>query len=153
MVAEGAGEEILGTSLVTDAGGNRKLPAIGEYMKACISKYFAEHGTVATVKYIDPSYMIRAVPANASDALLCMLLAQNSVHGAMAGYTAFSTGLINNRVVYIPIARLVHSSPRLMDPLGRTWERVIAMTRQPNTEPTLKMQKNWNENMLDRTII
>jgi 6-phosphofructokinase 1 len=29
VVAEGAGEELLGQSSVTDAGGNRKLPPIG----------------------------------------------------------------------------------------------------------------------------
>lgn len=28
-----------------------------------------------------------------------MQLAQNAVHGAMAGYTAFSSGVINNRTV------------------------------------------------------
>lgn len=54
------------------------------------------------------------MPANASDALYCMLLSQNAVHGAMAGFTAFSTGLLNNRVVYIPIPRLVATSPRVM---------------------------------------
>ena len=62
--------------------------------------------------------MIRSVPANASDALYCMMLAQNAVHGAMAGYTGFSVGLVNNRVVYIPIPRMVATSPRIMDPAG-----------------------------------
>lgn len=65
-----------------------------------------------------------------------MLLAQNAVHGCMAGYTAFSTGLVNNRVVYIPIPRLVATSPRVMDPVGRSWERVISVTRQPHVPPT-----------------
>ncbi len=58
--------------------------------------------------------MIRSVPANASDAQYCMLLAQNAVHGAMAGFTAFSVGLVNNRLVYIPIPRLVATSPRML---------------------------------------
>lgn len=66
-----------------------------------------------------------------------MLLAQNAVHGAMAGYTGFTVGLVNNRVVYIPIPRLVATSPRVMDPLGRTWERAIARTRQPMTGPSV----------------
>ena len=94
----------------------------------------------------------RSVPANASDALYCMLLSQSAVHGAMVGYTGkyysvyrvsnyhdgyavryslffnlnkynitefevccpvffffisgFSVGLINNRMVYIPIPLL-----------------------------------------------
>jgi hypothetical protein len=50
---------------------------------------------------------------------------------AMAGYTNFSTGIVNNRVVYIPIPRLVATSPRGVDPNGRTWERVRTITRQP----------------------
>ncbi len=135
VVAEGAGEDLLGKSQETDKGGNRKLPPIGEFLKGKISEYFKANGMESTVKYIDPSYMIRSVPANASDSLYCMLLSQNAVHGAMAGYTAFSTGLVNNRVVYIPIPRLVATSPRVMDPMGRTWERLIAITRQPKHEP------------------
>lgn len=78
----------------------------------------------------------RSVPANSSDSVYCMVLAQNAVHGAMAGYTSFSVGLVNNRVVLIPITRLVATSPRVMNPTGRTWERVLSITRQPNTEPT-----------------
>jgi 6-phosphofructokinase 1 len=131
VVAEGAGEELLGKSIEIDASGNHKLPSIGDFLKKEITSYFKKEGMEATVKYIDPSYMIRSVPANASDSLLCMLLSQNAVHGAMAGFTGFSVGLVNNRVVFIPIPKLVATSPRLMDPNGRTWERVIAMTRQP----------------------
>lgn len=150
VVAEGAGEELLGKSTATDAGGNRKLPPIGEFLKTKINEYFKSKGLEATVKYIDPSYMIRSVPANASDSLYCMLLSHNAVHGAMAGYTAFSTGLVNNRVVYIPIPRLVATSPRIMDPVGRTWERVLANTRQPNQAPTIDAA---NCTVNDRTMV
>ena len=79
VVAEGAGEEILGQSAETDAGGNRKLPQIGEYMKKQIEEYFMKHGEEATVKYIDPSYTVRSVPANGADSLYCLSLAQNAV--------------------------------------------------------------------------
>lgn len=78
-----------------------------EFIKKEISDYFTERNIPSNVKYIDPSYMIRSVPANASDAMFCLILAQNAVHGAMAGFTAFSVGLVNNRVVYIPISRCV----------------------------------------------
>lgn len=71
------------------------------------------------------------MPANAADSVYCMLLGQNAVHGAMAGFTGFTVGLLNNRVVLMPIARVVATSPRTMDPTGRTWERVLAVTRQP----------------------
>jgi 6-phosphofructokinase 1 len=135
VVAEGAGEEILGASVEVDAGGNKKLPPIGEYMKKVIEAYFSKQGETATVKYIDPSYTVRSVPANAADSLYCMQLAQNAVHGAMAGYTGFSVGLCNDRMVWIPIPELVATSPRSMNPRGRTWERVLALTRQPNTVP------------------
>jgi len=133
VVAEGAGEELLGESTETDASGNKKLPMIGEFMREKIVDYFRDNGEVATVKYIDPSYMIRSIPANASDSLYCMQLAQNAVHGAMAGYTGFSVGLCNNKMVLLPIPQLVAASPRMMKSNGRTWERVLALTRQPNT--------------------
>lgn len=53
----------------------------------------------------------------------------------MAGYTGFSVGLVNNRDVYIPMEQIIRSSPRSMSPYGTTWERVLAMTGQPNTAP------------------
>lgn len=52
----------------------------------------------------DPTYMIRAIPSNASDNVYCTLLAQSAVHGAMAGYTGFTVGPVNSRHAYIPIA-------------------------------------------------
>jgi 6-phosphofructokinase 1 len=64
-----------------------------------------------------------------------MQLAQNAVHGAMAGFTGFSVGLCNNRMVFIPIPEVVATSPRSMNPRGQTWERVLGLTRQPNTVP------------------
>ena len=69
VVAEGAGEELLGQSAETDAGGNKKLPPIGEFMKKQVEAYFKKFNDEATVKYIDPSYTVRSVPANASDSL------------------------------------------------------------------------------------
>ncbi|EED95817.1 6-phosphofructokinase, partial [Thalassiosira pseudonana CCMP1335] len=133
VVAEGAGEELLGESTETDASGNKKLPQIGEFMKKAVNDYFRKQGEEATVKYIDPSYMIRSVPANATDTLYCMQLGQNAVHGCFAGYTGFSVGLCNNKMCLLPIPELVATSPRQMNPMGRTWERILAVTRQPNT--------------------
>ena len=69
VVAEGAGEELVGESAEVDAGGNKKLPAIGEYMKKAITDYYKKNNDEATVKYIDPSYTVRSVPANAADSL------------------------------------------------------------------------------------
>ncbi|KAL7565876.1 hypothetical protein ACA910_021467 [Epithemia clementina (nom. ined.)] len=135
VVAEGAGEDLLGQSTQVDKGGNRKLPPIGEYIQQAIKDHFAQHGEESTVRYIDPSYTVRSNPANAVDTVYCTQLAQNAVHGAMAGYTGFSVGLVNNEMVYLPIPQLVASSPRNMNPHGPTWEAVLAMTGQPNHAP------------------
>ena len=132
VVAEGAGEDLIGVATATDAGGNKSLPEIGPFFKEAVSTFFNKFGVQTTIKYIDPSYMIRSVPANASDSLFCMLLAQNAVHGAMAGYTCFTTGIVCNRTVYIPIPAIVENSPRILDKVGRTWERVVSVTGQPN---------------------
>mmetsp|Transcript_5059 Transcript_5059/g.10336 ORF Transcript_5059/g.10336 Transcript_5059/m.10336 type:complete len:573 (-) Transcript_5059:105-1823(-) len=132
VVAEGAGEDILGKSTQVDKGGNRKLPPIGEFIRDQIKDYFTAQGEDSTVRYIDPSYTVRSVPANAADSIYCTDLAQNAVHGTMAGYTGFSVGLINNQCCYIPIPQLVATSPRQMNPRGQIWERVLAMTGQPS---------------------
>lgn len=141
VVAEGAGEELLGQSEEVDSGGNRKLPPIGEYIKQRISEHFASFGEECTIRYIDPSYTVRSVPANACDSLYCTHLAQCAVHGAMAGYTGFSTGLVNNQMAYIPIPQLASSSPRSMDPSGANWEKIIAMTGQPNHAPAKPLRR------------
>lgn len=140
VVAEGAGVGVLEPQLDAagnpkrDAGGNLVLPEVGPWLKQRIVQHFTETtGKPPIVKYIDPSYTIRSVPANSSDAVLCLLLAQNAVHGCMAGYTGFSVGVVNNRLVYLPMDAVVANSPRVIDPMGRTWERVAACTGQPNT--------------------
>ena len=58
------------------------------------------------VRYIDPSYQLRSVSANPSDSVYCSDLGSTAVHGAMAGFTCFSAGRINQRYVYIPIAEM-----------------------------------------------
>lgn len=135
VVAEGAGEDLLGASTITDAGGNRKLPPIGEWLCARIKDHFKHQGKEATLKYIDPSYMVRSVPADASDSYLCMTLAHAAAHGIMAGYTGFTVGLVNNRTVMVPIPELAAASPRSMAAHGRTWERVVSITNQPAHRP------------------
>lgn len=70
-----AGEELLGESAEKDASGNKKLPAIGEYLKKVVVEYFAKHGEEATVKYIDPSYTVRSVPGKYFWSLVSILCA------------------------------------------------------------------------------
>lgn len=138
VVAEGAGQDLIGATQMTEAGsGNTKLAPIAEYIRDEITAYFENQGVEARMKYIDPSYMVRGVPANSADALYCSELAQNAVHCAMAGFTGFSVGLVNNTLVMIPIPHLTATSPRAMnleEKGGEVWNRVIAMTGQPRPE-------------------
>ena len=53
-------------------------------------------------------------------------------------------------MVYIPIPRLVATSPRVMDPNGRTWERIRAMTRQPQQYNTFNIV---GKNVCKTTVI
>eukprot|EP00968_Pinguiococcus_pyrenoidosus_P021497 scaffold2808_cov255-Pinguiococcus_pyrenoidosus.AAC.14 len=99
VVAEGAGEDVLGKSAEVDAGGNRKLPQIGEFLCTQLKEYFKSQGKPVTIKYIDPSYIIRSVPANSRDSYECFVLAQGAVHGAMAGFTGFTVGMVNSHTV------------------------------------------------------
>jgi 6-phosphofructokinase 1 len=83
VLAEGAGEELLGKSEeIIDAGGNRALPEIAPFIVNAIKEHYKENNDSATVTYIDPSYTVRSVPANGADSLYCTQLAQNAVHGA-----------------------------------------------------------------------
>uniref|UniRef100_A0A7S1CPN8 Phosphofructokinase domain-containing protein n=1 Tax=Bicosoecida sp. CB-2014 TaxID=1486930 RepID=A0A7S1CPN8_9STRA len=137
VVAEGVGEQLLldptRKDIERDASGNVKLPPIAPWLKDRVVEFFEAQGITVNVKVLDPSYMIRSVKANASDSLYCMLLAQNVVHGVMAGYTGFSVALVNNRLVYLPMTSITKNSPAFMNPRGRTWERILSATRQPNT--------------------
>jgi 6-phosphofructokinase 1 len=135
VVSEGAGQDIVEATDMTEKGsGNKVLAPIAEYIRDKISDYFEKEGEDTRMKYIDPSYMVRGVPANSSDSLYCSELAQNAVHCSMAGFTGFSVGLVNNTLVMIPIPLLTATSPRMMSLQkkgGEIWNRVIAMTGQP----------------------
>uniref|UniRef100_A0A7S2TY59 Phosphofructokinase domain-containing protein n=1 Tax=Lotharella oceanica TaxID=641309 RepID=A0A7S2TY59_9EUKA len=132
VVAEGAGVSMMKSTQKRDESGNIRLPSIGAFLKKKINAYFESKGEKANIKYHDPSYMIRSVPANAADSVMCNILAENAVHGAMAGYTGFTSGLVNNRSVYIPIPAITATSPVRLNPFGRTWERVCNDTQQPH---------------------
>ncbi|XP_072980792.1 ATP-dependent 6-phosphofructokinase 5, chloroplastic-like [Typha angustifolia] len=130
-VAEGAGQELLQKSNATDASGNTILSDIGVHIQQQIKRHFKGIGIPADVKYIDPTYMVRAVRANASDAILCTVLGQNAVHGAFAGFSGITTGVCNTHNVYLPIPEVIRS-PRFVDPNSRMWHRCLTSTGQPD---------------------
>jgi 6-phosphofructokinase 1 len=97
-----------------------------------LQEYFAKHNVMdITLKYIDPTYMIRAIPANASDNVYSTLLAQSAVHGAMAGYTGFVSGLVNGRHTYIPFNRITERQNKVVI-TDRMWARMLSSTNQPS---------------------
>lgn len=130
-VAEGAGQDMLEKSTATDASGNKILSDIGSYLQSQIKDHFKGIGVHADLKYIDPTYMIRAIRANASDAILCTVLGQNAVHGAFAGFSGITVGICNTHYVYLPIPEVI-TSPRCVNPNSRMWHRCLTSTGQPD---------------------
>ncbi|KAJ9670206.1 hypothetical protein PVL29_026634 [Vitis rotundifolia] len=130
-VAEGAGQNFLEKTNATDASGNIVFGDIGVHIQQETKKYFKAIGNPADVKYIDPTYMIRACRANASDGILCTVLGQNAVHGAFAGYSGITVGICNTHYVYLPIPEVI-SYPKVVDPNSRMWHRCLTSTGQPD---------------------
>ena len=129
-VAEGAGQEYVEAALGHDASGNRKLGDIGVYLRDRIGAYFKERQTELNLKYIDPSYMIRSVPAATNDRIYCMRLGQAAVHAAMAGKTGLVVARWHSSYVHVPIA-VATSARRMVDPGGDLWLCVLESTGQP----------------------
>lgn len=130
VVAEGAGQELFDSASSLDASGNVRLQDFGRYLRHRIAEDFATAGVEANLKYIDPSYTIRSVPANPYDSVYCIRLAHAAVHAAMAGRTEMVVGRWRGRFVHVPIA-LAISSRNLVDPDGDLWLSVLEATGQP----------------------
>ena len=130
LVAEGAGQELLERTNAIDASGNTELADIGRYLQHHICDYFKKKNIEINLKFIDPSYIIRAAPANTTDSVYCGRLGSNAVHAAMTGRTEVLIGLVHNQYVHIPI-RLAVSRRNIIDPNGPLWRDVIDATGQP----------------------
>jgi 6-phosphofructokinase 1 len=128
VVAEGAGQDLMGTTREKDASGNILHKDIGPFLKEKIASYFQEQNIPISLKYIDPSYYVRSVPANVEDAILCDMYARNAVHAAMSGRTELVIGL-RRKCVHVPIELAVSSRQRI--PLtGDLWSSVLSSTGQ-----------------------
>jgi len=131
VVAEGAGQDLLqGAGTDKDASGNVKLGDIGVFLRDAIRRHFASRDKPVDVKYIDPSYIIRSVPADANDSEFCLLLGQHAVHAAMAGRTNMVVSYWNRNYVHVPIPVAV-ATRRQLDPSGEIWRGVLEATGQP----------------------
>jgi 6-phosphofructokinase 1 len=131
VVAEGAGQDLFESNdQEKDASGNVKHKDIGVYLKEKIIEEFDAKGFPYSIKYIDPSYIIRSAPANANDSKFCNLLAQNAVHAALAGKTDFVMGFWNDQFTLLPIPMAVAKRKKI-DVEGELWWNVLEATGQP----------------------
>jgi 6-phosphofructokinase 1 len=130
VVAEGAGAELLAGADERDASGNVRHGDIGIFLRDAIKAHFAARGVELTLKYIDPSYTIRSVPANGHDSAFCLLLGHNAVHAGMAGRTDLVVGTWKAEFTHLPIPLAVRARKKL-DPRGWIWSSVLASTGQP----------------------
>jgi len=130
VVAEGAGQKFFENEVKKlDASGNVKLKDIGLFLKDEISSYFKAKNIEISIKYIDPSYMIRSLPANANDRVFCSFLGRDAVHGAMIGKTKFLVGYWNNDFVHVPMIASA-GKRKHVDPNGKLWLSVLEATGQ-----------------------
>ena len=129
VVAEGAGQDLVAGEARKDASGNVLKKDIGVYLKDRISAFFKEKGIDGSVKYFDPSYTIRSVPARGTDAIKCYLLARNAVHAAMAGRTNCVVGNVGESYDLVPI-KLATIERQTLSLTGDLWRSVTGSTGQ-----------------------
>jgi len=131
VVAEGAGGHLTAENNAprTDASGNILRKDIGLILKEKIVEYFGQKKKPLSIKYIDPSYMIRSLPADSNDSAFCVMLGQNAVHAGMSGRTNMVVGYWNQYYVHVPMALTVLSRKKV-DPEGHLWQTVLEITGQ-----------------------
>jgi 6-phosphofructokinase 1 len=130
VVGEGAGQDLLAATGERDASGNVRLGDIGIFLRDRINSYFKSIDMEVNLKYIDPSYTIRSMPANPHDSVFCLLLGHNAVHAGMTGRTDMLVSNWRREFTHVPIP-LAMSERKQIDPKGRLWSYVVASTGQP----------------------
>jgi 6-phosphofructokinase 1 len=130
LAGEGAGQDLMEARQERDASGNIRFGDIGLFLMDQIKNYFNEAGIEVNLKYIDPSYTIRSMPANPKDSAFCLLLGHNAVHAAMTGRTNMLVGNWKGAFTHVPI-ELAVSKRKQINPIGRFWSNVLSCTGQP----------------------
>lgn len=139
VVAEGAGQDLFAAGRGDqDASGNVLHHDIGLFLKQKIAEHMRARDVPFDLKYIDPSYIIRAVPAQSDDAVLCDQFARHSVHAAMSGRTDMMVGFGNGTFYHVPLG-LVAGQQKTIDPESELWWSVLAATGQPSSMTACSM--------------
>jgi 6-phosphofructokinase 1 len=132
ITSEGAGQDLISDAERNcDASGNKLHADIGIFLKDKINAHFKERKIELNLKYIDPSYMIRSVPAAPEDRIFCLNLGRHAVHAGMAGKTGMIVARMHQRFVHLPM-NLVTRGRRKVDPNGDLWRSVVEATGQPS---------------------
>ena len=142
--AEGAGQHLLDLRKETDASGNRVLGNVTDLLRKEIARYLKERDMANSIKFIDPSYIIRSVPANAGDKIYCGFLGQYAVHAAMAGRTDMVVAKIQERYVHLPLS-LVTKARRKLSIRSDLWRAVLESTGQGRLNGMLPVSDKENE--------
>lgn len=129
VIAEGAGQDWFPPHEQVDASGNRRLNDSGALLKTRINNHFAARNLPVSVKYFDPSYYIRSLPATAVDSLLCERFARAAAHAAMAGKTDMLVALWHNHLIHVPLAMSTGRKKQLSTE-SELWNSVQALTGQ-----------------------
>jgi 6-phosphofructokinase 1 len=133
VVAEGCAARFAAVAEARDASGNARYAHggadVGPMLRDAIADHLRERAVPSTVKYIDPSYLIRSGAANASDAIFCNELARFAVHAGMAGRTDAVVGRWHRRFTHVPLS-LITGDKKRVDPDGSQWLSVVEATGQ-----------------------
>jgi 6-phosphofructokinase 1 len=114
VVAEGAGQDLIAPTQGRDASGNVRYGDIGVFLRDRVKEHFERIGVAISLKYIDPSYSIRSVPASAHDSAFCLLLGHCAVHAGMSGRTNMVVSFWNSQFTHVPISLAVSERKKIM---------------------------------------
>lgn len=129
VCAEGAGQELMNEKTERDESGNPKLGDICGLLVREINDFFDAKELECNLKFIDPSYMIRSVPANAADRVYCSFLGQQAIHAAMSGKTGMVVTHLKSTMVHLPL-ELVALKRRSLNIRSDYWATVMESTGQ-----------------------
>jgi 6-phosphofructokinase 1 len=129
VCAEGAGQDLMDTPAGKGYSGNPVLGDICATLIRRIKNHFEERKLEMYIKFIDPSYLIRSVPANAGDRVYCGFLGQHALHAAMAGKTGMVVTQLKSSMVHLPLD-LVVLKRRTLNTRSDYWCSVMETTGQ-----------------------